>query len=108
MSKKRLSAWLIAVLMLVVGVFVACQPSDNRQTPSDELKDGVITYDDAVCESIVGKDNSGTVATAVASNGATVSYALDEEAQGKLKNAFDGGRRRNNRRQVRQDKKDKS
>ena len=76
--------------MLVVGVFVACQPSDNGETPSNELKDGVITYDDAVCESIVGKDNSGTVATAVASNGATVSYALDEEAQGKLKNAFDG------------------
>lgn len=90
MSKKRLTAWLIAVLMLVVGVFAACQPSDNGETPSNELKDGVITYDDAVCESIVGKDNSGTVATAVASNGATVSYALDEEAQGKLTNAFDG------------------
>lgn len=79
-------------------LFSACagdvpDSGDGDKTSADisvELQEGVITYEDATCESIKGVEDSGTVATAVASNGAPVKYTLDEENEENLNSAFGG------------------
>jgi len=84
--KKILTASGLAAVILTSFCF-GCK-TDNGNT--NVLPDGVITYANAICESIKGVENSGTVATATASNGARVSYSLTEEDAGKLNNAFGG------------------
>lgn len=76
-------------VILALSVFAGCTTDDGGdETP--ELSAGVITYENATCESIINKADSGTVATAVASNGAPVSYSLDESEAAKIGNTFDG------------------
>lgn len=74
---------------LVTSFFFGCV-GEADVLPPPELQAGEITYESTVCESIVGVEDSGTVATATASNGATVSYSMAEDEVQKLVNAFDG------------------
>lgn len=85
--KKLLTASGLAAVMAVTFLF-GCTNEKPEEVP--ELQDGVITYESAVCESIIGVENSGTVATASASNGAAISYSMSEEEAQKLTNAFSG------------------
>ena len=78
----------MAALMALTFCF-GCT-NDTSNDVKTELQDGVITYENAVSESILGEENSGTVATATASNGATVSYSLSEDSSTKLATAFGG------------------
>lgn len=86
--KKLLTAGTLAAVM-AMSFCLGCA-EENTEDPVVELQPGVITYENAVCESIIGVENSGTVATASASNGATVSYSMTEDEAQKLSNAFDG------------------
>lgn len=86
--KKLITAGGLAAVMAMTFCIGCTKETDEPVVP--ELQAGVITYQDAVCESIVGVENSGTVATASASNGAEISYSLTEEGTQKLENAFDG------------------
>lgn len=85
--KKLLTSGGLAAVMAMT-FFFGCTKEEETKVP--ELQDGVITYESAVCESIIGVENSGTVATATASNGASVSYSMTDEAAQKLSAAFDG------------------
>ena len=85
----------ISVLLSAVLAFSACgEGNDSSGGGSDgpkELEAGVIIYENATCESIINQENSGTVATAIATNGATVTYTLKDETElNKLNNAFGG------------------
>lgn len=75
-------------MLLAVSVFAGCSPDDNGGTT--QLEPGTITYENATCESIINEADSGTVATAVASNGAVVSYSIAESETAKLDNMFGG------------------
>ena len=86
--KKLLTAGGLAAV-LAFGFCFGCTDSQTDE-PAEELQDGVITYENSVCESIIGVENSGTVAVATASNGASVSYSLTDDAAAKLATAFDG------------------
>lgn len=86
--KKLLTASGLAAVM-ALSFCIGCGDDDSQQ-PLPELQDGVITYENTVCESIIGVENSGTVATASASNGAAISYSLTESEAQKLSNAFEG------------------
>lgn len=86
--KRLLTASTLVAVMAMTFCF-GCSKTET-QDPVTELQAGVITYENAVCESIIGVENSGTVATASASNGATVSYSMTEDAAQKLSTAFDG------------------
>ena len=86
--KKLLTASGLAAV-LAMTFCLGCSDNETQQTVP-ELQEGVITYENAVCESIIGVENSGTVATASASNGATISYSMTEDEAQKLSNAFDG------------------
>ena len=94
--KKRSLLIVISLLLSISLLFCACKPADNGTPTGDssgkpaELTEGVITYEDATCESIKDKEDSGTVATAVASNGAPVRYTLDAESVEALNSAFGG------------------
>ena len=85
--RSKLLAVIFAAI-LAASVFVGCSPSEDNGLPT-ELEDGTITYANGTCESIIGVADSGTVATAVASNGAAVSYSIEESEAKKLGNAFD-------------------
>lgn len=86
MKNKVFISILLAIVM-TFACFVSCTP--NMGDSSEViLQDGVITYEEAVCEVIKGVADSGTVATATASNGALISYSMTEEETGKLNNAF--------------------
>ena len=91
--RKTIFLAFISVLLSVILAFSACggkDSSDGSDKPK-ELEAGTITYENATCESIINVENSGTVATATASNGAPLTYTLlnsDEET--KLNNAFGG------------------
>jgi len=100
-NRKILS--ILGVLLAVTMLFCACdngggntKPSGNGSDPTSAstpsgLSDGTITYAAATCESIINVADSGTVALATASNGATVTYALKDSAEvEKLNNAFGG------------------
>ncbi len=86
--KNIITAGSMAALMALTFCF-GCT-NDTSNDVKTELQDGVITYENAVSESILGEENSGTVATATASNGATVSYSLSEDSSTKLATAFGG------------------
>lgn len=92
--KKTFMSVCVAIAMAVAVCFGACQtedtPPDGGVTETPELQEGVITFEDSDCESIIHQENSGTVAVASASNGAPVSYSLSEEEQTKFDNAFGG------------------
>lgn len=85
--KKIFTACGIAAMMSLTFCF-GCAPENSDVVK--ELKPGEITYENAVCEIIKGVENSGTVATAVASNGASVSYSMTEKDAEKLNTAFGG------------------
>lgn len=85
--KKLITAGGIAAVMAMTFC-IGCTEKNVNKIP--ELQAGVITYENAVCESIIGVENSGTVATATASNGAELSYSLTEEDAQKLNTAFEG------------------
>lgn len=86
--KKLLTASGLVAVMAMTFCF-GCTENQTEE-PAPELQAGVITYENAVCESIIGVENSGTVANATASNGASVSYSMTEDEAQKLSNAFDG------------------
>ena len=92
--KKQLFAVCMGIVTFFAMCFAAaCTPDDQKGTnpePSVELQDGTITFGDATCESIIHKEDSGTVDIAEASNGADVTYSLSEEEAEKLSNAFGG------------------
>lgn len=87
MVKRKIFAVVCAFILAIV--FVGCSPNEDVERPA-ELSDGTITYENATCEAIINVADSGTVANAVASNGAPVSYSLAESEITKLGNAFDG------------------
>ncbi len=76
----------VCVLSMAVTVFAGCGNDPEGET----LGDGAITYENATCESIINVADSGTVATATASNGAEVTYSVAAEEATKLTNAFNG------------------
>lgn len=86
-AKSKFFAVLFAAIM-AVSAFVGCSSEEETNLPV-ELEPGTIAYEAATCESIIGVADSGTVATAVASNGAAVTYAIAESEVTKLNNAFD-------------------
>ncbi len=86
--KKLVTASGLAAVMAMT-FFFGCAQDEDVEKPA-ELENGVITYENAVCESIIGVENSGTVATATASNGASVSYSMTEEDAQKINSAFGG------------------
>jgi len=93
MKKTRLTTF-IGALLAVVMCFTACGTAKNDSSADGEsvkqLEAGEITYENAVCESIINMEDSGTVATAVASNGAPVVYSfMDDGEADKFRNAFD-------------------
>ncbi len=73
---------------MAVTAFVGCGNGSNGNGVT--LEDGVITYENATCESIINQADSGTVATATASNGASVTYSVAAEEATKLTNMFNG------------------
>ena len=89
MKNKVFISIIIAIVMMLT-CFVSCVPTQDTSSGEAPLQEGVITYEDAVCEVIKGVKDSGTVATATASNGAPISYSMTEEEVGKLNNAFGG------------------
>ncbi len=95
--KKRILTACIGLATMLMSCFTACgnntPPVDNpveEKPPVTELQDGTITFDDAVCESIIDMENSGTVDIATASNGADVTYTVADDDVERLSNAFDG------------------
>lgn len=90
--KKSFMAVCAGVFMAISLCFApAC--SGKEKKPDEivpELQEGTITFEDAICESIINEENSGTVAVATASNGATVTYSVSEEEAERFGNAFDG------------------
>lgn len=85
--KSKLSA-MICAFVLAAAAFAGCTSDDGTQR-APELGDGVITYENATCESIINVSDSGTVALASASNGADITYSVAEAETTKLNNAFD-------------------
>ena len=93
--KNRKILSLIGGLLAVTMLFTACATETPHDQDGDstsvvkELQEGVITYENATCESIINVEDSGTVATAVASNGAPITYAVKDATElEKLNNAF--------------------
>ena len=70
------------------GDEVEKDPGTDPETPA-ELQPGEITFEDAICTSVINQENSGTVDIAVASNGAEVTYSISEEEAERLNNAFE-------------------
>ena len=70
----------------------ACSNNEEEvpDNPVTELEEGTITFEDTICESIINEENSGTVAVATASNGASVTYSVSEEEAERFGNAFEG------------------
>lgn len=91
--KKSFIAVCAGVFMAISLCFApACSDKEN-EVPDEtvpELQEGTITFEDAICESIINEENSGTVAVATASNGAAVTYSVSEEEAERFANAFDG------------------
>lgn len=88
MKFKKILITVVFAAIIALTFCFGC--ADDQSGGVVDLEDGVITYEDAVCESILGVEDSGTVATAVASNGAAISYSVSEEDAQKLNNAFEG------------------
>lgn len=86
--KNKVFISVILAIVMMLTCFVSCVPTEDNSSVDAPLQEGVITYEDAVCEVIKGIKDSGTVATATASNGAAISYSMTEEEVGKLNNAF--------------------
>lgn len=86
MVKRKLFASVCACIVAATAL-IGCTPDDTERPT--ELENGTITYENATCEAIINVSDSGTVATAFASNGATVSYSIAEAEATKLGNAFD-------------------
>ena len=89
MKLKKIITFGGLAAIMATAFCIGCTDNENEGVVP-ELQAGVITYENAVCESIVGEEDSGTVATATASNGADISYSLTEEGAGKLSAAFGG------------------
>lgn len=78
---------------MAISLCFAPACSSKEKKPDEivpELQEGTITFEDTICESIINEENSGTVAVAAASNGATVTYSVSEEEAERFGNAFDG------------------
>lgn len=89
--KKKVFISVILAIVMMLTCFVSCVPTQDTSSSVDApLQEGVITYEDAVCEVIKGVKDSGSVAKATASNGAPISYSITEEEAGKLNTAFGG------------------
>lgn len=88
MKKKSALTALALAFIMAVTVFWGCGSDDGDK--SKALLPGTIVYENTMCETIIGVENSGTVAMATASNGASVSYSLADEEKQKLDNAFEG------------------
>lgn len=88
MKKKSALTALALAFIMAVTVFWGCGSDDGDK--SKALLPGTIAYENTTCETIIGVENSGTVAMATASNGASVSYSLADEEKQKLDNAFEG------------------
>ena len=75
MKLKKIITFGGLAAIMATAFCIGCTDNENEGVVP-ELQAGVITYENAVCESIVGEEDSGTVATATASNGADISYSL--------------------------------
>ena len=89
MKKALMSVCVAAVTLFVACFGASCGEDETSEKPQTELQPGVITFEDSECESIINQENSGTVAVAVASNGAPVTYSLSEEEASRFDTAFE-------------------
>ncbi len=89
MKKALMSVCVAAVTLFVACFGASCGEDETSEKPQTELQPGVITFEDSECESIINQENSGTVAVAVASNGAPVTYSLSEEEALRFDTAFE-------------------